>query len=394
MSCEPDTGGMGRTMNRERVPTNSKRRVEEGGARRAGVPRRWLMDFVLLAALAATGSAAAAPTSLDGVLRPALDSARRTGRPVAVLVHATWCEPCHELIGWLHGDEGASLRDRAVWVNVDFDTPLGAETAKRYRVLGLPTVVVLDPAGHAIGRVVGFDDPKATAAALEALFEGRAQSLDALEARAKAGEGDATIELARSLFERGRADDARAWLAKARKLDRDFTQGIAARAATTEARYWIRAAGKPLRAVELLEAELPRVAGKKGEASVRYWLATALVTAGEPRKAVAVLDAYLAAHAGKDDEPDARLLVADFLAIHRLDAARIGQLATRVLEARPDDAEAWYLRAVAAHRQGDDAAALRYARRAAKAAPERALFGDFLAELEAARSSAPPPAHP
>lgn len=93
-------------------------------------------------------------SDLDGALR----QARQDGRQVVVYVHASWCGHCRRM-------EEATLSDPAVlatasrhiWVGLDLDHH--PEPAARYRVRGVPAVVVLAPDGSALARREGFQTP-------------------------------------------------------------------------------------------------------------------------------------------------------------------------------------------------------------------------------------------
>lgn len=93
-------------------------------------------------------------SDLDGALR----QARQDGRQVVVYVHASWCGHCRRM-------EEATLSDPAVlatasrhiWVGLDLDHH--PEPAARYRVRGVPAVVVLAPDGSVLARREGFQTP-------------------------------------------------------------------------------------------------------------------------------------------------------------------------------------------------------------------------------------------
>ena len=82
---------------------------------------------------------------------------------MVVDVGAEWCGYCKKLAAESFPDPAVqALGGKFVWVRVDADAD--PATAKRYRVNGLPTILVLDAAGGEISRLEGFvEGPKLAA---------------------------------------------------------------------------------------------------------------------------------------------------------------------------------------------------------------------------------------
>ncbi len=106
-------------------------------------------------------------TSLDWRtdIDAALAYARRTDRFAIVDFTADWCLVCHELDSTTFRDpDVAALLRKAVRIRVDAtEIDDGIEsTFSRFRVLGLPNVVLIDPRGHVLehARVVSFVSPE------------------------------------------------------------------------------------------------------------------------------------------------------------------------------------------------------------------------------------------
>lgn len=72
-----------------------------------------------------------------------LSEAKETGRPLMLLVHASWCNRCKELKPVFHDDRIEDLSERFVMVNVDQDVE--------------PKVQAYAPDGSYIPRVLFFD---------------------------------------------------------------------------------------------------------------------------------------------------------------------------------------------------------------------------------------------
>lgn len=94
-------------------------------------------------------------------LDKALEVAAQEKKHVFLDYYAAWCPPCQEL------DQKvlrAGLLKRwesdFVFVHLDGDDLPRTPAQKRYPITGYPTVWILDPQGKALGRFVGFEQPK------------------------------------------------------------------------------------------------------------------------------------------------------------------------------------------------------------------------------------------
>jgi thiol:disulfide interchange protein len=93
-------------------------------------------------------------------LPTALDRARSEGKPVLVNFYADWCVWCQRLESTTFRDAEVAnlLQQRVVPVSLDVDHE-GRELSSRYRVDGLPTILLLDADGREIGRLPGYMPP-------------------------------------------------------------------------------------------------------------------------------------------------------------------------------------------------------------------------------------------
>ena len=93
-------------------------------------------------------------------LPAAIERAQSEGKPVLVNFYADWCVWCKRLESTTLRDAkvAALLSDRVIPVNLDVEGD-GRELSNRYRVDGLPTVLVLDSSGREIGRIPGYMPP-------------------------------------------------------------------------------------------------------------------------------------------------------------------------------------------------------------------------------------------
>ena len=93
-------------------------------------------------------------------LPAALERARVEGKPVLVNFYADWCVWCKRLESTTLRDNDVKtlLRDQVIPLSLDVDGN-GQELSNKYRVDGLPTILVLDGDGREIGRIPGYMPP-------------------------------------------------------------------------------------------------------------------------------------------------------------------------------------------------------------------------------------------
>ena len=141
----------------------------------------------------------------DGV-EAAFATAKASGRNLLVDFHARWCPPCDRL-----RDEFLTDRSRLpllagfVLLSADADAPASFDLKDRYHVGGYPTVLVLDPQGRELDRILGYDGQ---ADRLAERLEGLRDAVGWDEPP----EGTAPAELLRRLVAADRLDEASALL--------------------------------------------------------------------------------------------------------------------------------------------------------------------------------------
>ncbi len=132
-----------------------------------GLERRWFP------APAAPSPARAVGLAWERDLDAALRRARAENRRLLLDFYADWCKACVELdeLTWPQPEVRAALASY-IPVKLDFTRagdPAAAGLKKRFRVIGMPTVVVLGADGQEQGRFSGFLDPAGFLAFLQTL---------------------------------------------------------------------------------------------------------------------------------------------------------------------------------------------------------------------------------
>ncbi len=120
-----------------------------------------LLTITAIIALAAPASAEDWHHDLD----QAIEDAGACDGEILLDVYTTWCGPCRRLANEVFNtDVFAEATAGMVLAKVDAEAGNGPEVARRYAVVGYPTVLVLDPHGNEIDRLFGFLDAEAFAA--------------------------------------------------------------------------------------------------------------------------------------------------------------------------------------------------------------------------------------
>jgi thiol:disulfide interchange protein len=80
--------------------------------------------------------------------------ARESGKPVLVYFTADWCGPCQELKKYVWSDKRVIAVSKQL-VNIYVDTDQNPDTLAAYKVLRIPTVFFLSPAGEIVMKYAG-----------------------------------------------------------------------------------------------------------------------------------------------------------------------------------------------------------------------------------------------
>ncbi len=114
---------------------------------------------VLLATFAlplATAEKASADSKIDWQtnLDQALKTAAAEGKPVLLRFSAGWCPPCLVMNAkvWPDANVACAVNSGYVPVEIDVDSPGAAEIAGKFRIQGVPSIILLDSQGQETSR--------------------------------------------------------------------------------------------------------------------------------------------------------------------------------------------------------------------------------------------------
>ena len=350
-----------------------------------GAVGRWTACLLAVAACAAVACRKTpAPPRWSwqpGGLSEVLAAARAQGMSALVLVDASWCPTCHQLErDVFERNAGRVPADRIVGVRIDFDTPAGQEVAASYRVMGLPTSLVLDASGKELGRIEGFETADGWLAALDGALAGKDESTAVLARFAKSPDDPALAAEAGAVrLAHGEEEEGIRLLEQVRSTRGDAARKPGIDATRTLGRWFFRVRHDDERALAFFQDGAARAAGDDAAWGFHYWTAMTLRELRRPDEALALLDRLATEHVGLA-EPIA--LKAEYLYMVGGDDAHALELARKAAELKPTDDWNHYLVGVLAERTGDREGALAAARRAVELAPDEAIYAHLLERLE------------
>lgn len=153
--------------------------------------------LILSCVLASAATAAPWHESLPA----ALEAAKVAGQPILVDFHAPWCYSCYYMEQKVLSKESfAAAAKGLILLRIDVDQPEGRQLKERYAVNFLPSYLLLDAEGRALGRIVGEQREADFLARLTAMRAGASSQAekDLEEMKATMGAGQYDEALSRS----------------------------------------------------------------------------------------------------------------------------------------------------------------------------------------------------
>jgi thiol:disulfide interchange protein len=99
----------------------------------------------------------------------ARDEAKRSGKPIMVDFHATWCPPCHLLDKETYSN-ATVIKEAGKWVALKVDVDTSPQLAKQYKITAMPTIAFLRPDGSVAARFEGYVEPAEMLKSMQAAY--------------------------------------------------------------------------------------------------------------------------------------------------------------------------------------------------------------------------------
>ena len=313
----------------------------------------------------------------DGSMKDALAEAQARGTVLVVSVSAAWCPSCHELerLFW-NTRHGRKAGERYVLKLVDFDGDEGQRLVMRHSIISIPTTLVLDPKGHEVGRVVGFEGVRDFSRRLADTAGGRAPTVADLERRHEADPGDldTAVALGEAQLQAGLQSQGVDVLEAVIEKDRDNKAGAYMDATRVLGRYFVRCKKDYYYGTAYFQKAVDAFPDAPESWEFRSWIGQALWESGKTDEARAYFEKLAADHASK---AAAHSIRARFLERQCVDLETALSEIRKAIEIDPSDDWSCYVEAEVLHKLGRKQEALESLDRAIDlAAEDQCLYLD------------------
>jgi thiol-disulfide isomerase/thioredoxin len=145
--------------------------------------------------------------------------AKKTGKPVLIDFYGIWCPPCNEFVQSVFPTPTfKKAASKFVLLKIDVDQESSFALKSKYKVGGYPTMVVTNPEGVEVDRIVGFLPAADFAKKLNAAFETRNETVESRILSEKGAYLDNLQKLIEVRIEQKDFKDAEKWTNDALQL--------------------------------------------------------------------------------------------------------------------------------------------------------------------------------
>ncbi len=97
-----------------------------------------------------------------GTWQEVLEQAKKENKLVFLDLYATWCGPCKVLKSKTFPDAavGQFFNENFINYAVDAEKGIGVELAKKYNIIGYPTLLFVDSSGNLVAKTMGYHTPE------------------------------------------------------------------------------------------------------------------------------------------------------------------------------------------------------------------------------------------
>lgn len=96
-----------------------------------------------------------------GTFQQAMDLAEKENKLIFLDIYATWCGPCKRLksVTFSNKEVGEFYNKTFINIALDGEKGEGLELARKYGIIGYPTLLFIDSKGKVVGQTSGYHKP-------------------------------------------------------------------------------------------------------------------------------------------------------------------------------------------------------------------------------------------
>lgn len=311
----------------------------------------------------------------------AIKAAQSTQKPILVSVYANWCPPCKQLAYEVfQSTKEQTWMQAYVRVRIHFDSPKGRAATKNYRILGLPTTLLLSPKGHELGRIVGYTGRTSFVQTVRDIRSGKNEYAAIVTAYKKMPQDPRTIvDYAQAQLVRGQIKIAHTLLRSVYTNSTSQHRRSAQRAARIWGRYLLRVQRDGVRGTQHFLDAMKRFKNSPAFKGFLYWAAKGYALQKKPKQALQLFELW----SQKQPNSISPLVAkASFMLHHKYISSETFKLLQHALQKQPRNAWLHYMLAQVHQHSGRIENARSAIRHAIRLAPKRAIFHYYAKKLK------------